>query len=66
MSIRREGYGDTLTGQRLMGSRKTLLMLPSMLVRLSDGSPVAWAFMGKLGFAGITLLEIDPSLSHRP
>lgn len=30
-------------------SRATLLMLPSTMVRLDDGTPVAWAFMGELG-----------------
>jgi hypothetical protein len=29
--------------------RATLLMLPSTVARLEDGTPVAWAFMGGLG-----------------
>jgi hypothetical protein len=32
--------------------RATLLMLPSTVVRLEDGTPVAWAFMGELGRYG--------------
>jgi hypothetical protein len=33
---------------RFCFSRATLLMLPSTAVRLEDGTPVAWAFMGEL------------------
>lgn len=32
---------------RADGSRATLLSLPSTVVRLGDGTPVAWAFLGR-------------------
>ena len=38
-----------------MGYRDTLSLLPSMTVKLSDGTPVAWAFLGK-----ITWVPKDP------
>jgi hypothetical protein len=33
----------------LIESSKLLLTLPSLFIKLEDGTPVAWAFLGKWG-----------------
>ncbi|KAL2259158.1 hypothetical protein VTK26DRAFT_7255 [Humicola hyalothermophila] len=43
---RREDIPLVLSRTAIARQEKTLLMLPSVVVRLGNGAPVAWAFMG--------------------
>ncbi|GAB1310443.1 hypothetical protein MFIFM68171_00653 [Madurella fahalii] len=44
--VRKEDVGLVLSRTSIARQEATLLMLPSISVRLADGTPVAWGFMG--------------------
>ncbi|KXX75109.1 hypothetical protein MMYC01_207637 [Madurella mycetomatis] len=57
--VRREDVGLVLSRTSIARQEATLLMLPSIAVRLADGTPVAWGFMGPDGSL-ITLHVEEP------
>ncbi|KAL2018705.1 hypothetical protein VTK56DRAFT_479 [Thermocarpiscus australiensis] len=59
--VRREDVALVLSRTSIARQEATLLMLPSLAVRLEDGTPVAWAFMGLDG----TLISLHVEEPYR-
>ncbi|KAK1752431.1 hypothetical protein QBC47DRAFT_388463 [Echria macrotheca] len=57
--VRREDVAVILARTKIPRQEATLLALPSTVVRLEDGTPVAWAFLGPDGT--LTTLHVEES-----
>ncbi|KAH8194032.1 hypothetical protein TruAng_011801 [Truncatella angustata] len=59
--IGREDTGLVISRSKISRKEKTLVLLPSMAIKLGDGTPIAWAFLGTDG----SLMSLHCEEQHR-